>query len=157
MVTGAGTGSSGNVIRALRAIAPTPFIAGVHHDRFTLSQATALTDATYLVPPPTARGFAAAVGDIVRREGINVVMPTEEDAVRALSDQRARVPIPLFLPGRRTIAVCQDKYVLTTRLRARKVPAPVTYAVRSIGDVARIFRRFPKNAVLWCRARRGSR
>ena len=155
LVTGAGTGSSGNVIRALRAIAPRPHVVGVHHDRFTLKQS--LADVAYLTPAYDTRAFIDATVDVVRRERINVVLPTDEDAVRALSDHRARVPIPLFLPRRPTIDLCQDKYALAAFLRTRQVPAPLTYEVRSLKDVDRIFARFPDDELLWCRVRRGSR
>jgi len=36
LITGAGTGSSGNLIRALRAIKPMPYIVGLNDDRFVL-------------------------------------------------------------------------------------------------------------------------
>ena len=155
LITGAGTGSSGNVIRALRAMTPAPRIVGVNHDRFTLKQS--LADLNYLCPPCAASEFVDATVDLVGRERINVVMPGDDDAVKALSDGRERFPITLFLPRRNTIDLCQDKYALTVFLRQRAIAAPLTYAVRSLGDLDRIFARFSRNGLLWCRARRGSR
>ncbi len=155
LVTGAGTGSSGNVIRALRAMRPVPFVVGVHHDRFTLAQS--LADVSHLSPPYHTREFVDAAVEIVRRERINVVMTMDDDAVQTLSTHRRRFPLSLFLPGRKTIDLCQDKYALTVFLRRRKIPAPPTYEVRSLGDLDRIFARFPRDVLLWCRARRGSR
>ena len=155
LIPGAGTGSSGNLIRALRAIAPTPHIVGINADRFTLRQS--LADDNYLCPPYSAGNFAAAAAAIVARERINVVMPGDDRAVRALSDQRQRFPIDLFMPRRKAIDLCQDKYALNVLLRKRKVPAPVTHAVRSLGDLDRIFARFSDAGLLWCRARRGAR
>ena len=155
LITGAGTGSSGNVIRALRAMTPAPHIVGVNHDRFTLKQS--LADLNYLCPPCAASEFVDATVDLVGRERINVVMPGDDDAVKALSDGRERFPITLFLPRRNTIDLCQDKYALTVFLRQRAIAAPLTYAVRSLGDLDRIFARFSRNGLLWCRARRGSR
>ena len=155
LVIGAGTGSSGNVIRALRAMTPPPAIVGVNHDRFTLKQS--LADRNYLCPPYATSAFINTVLDLVDRERINVVMPGDDDAVKALSDARRRFPIALFLPRRATIDLCQDKYALNVFLRQRAVAAPLTYAVRSLGDVDRIFARFSRDGLLWCRARRGSR
>ena len=155
LITGAGTGSSGNVVRALRAMQPTPHIVGLHHDRFTLRQS--LADRSYLCPPYAAGEFVDTALDIVRRQRINVVMPGDDDVVKALSDHRRRFPMPLFLPRRSTIDLCQDKYALCVFLRRRGIPAPLTYAVRSLGGLDRIFARFSRKGLLWCRARRGSR
>jgi hypothetical protein len=155
LLTGAGTGSSGNVVRALRAMQPVPYIVGVHSDRFTLRQS--LADRSYLCPPYGASEFVGAALDIVRKQRINVVMPGDDDAVKALSDHRRRFPMPLFLPSRGTIDLCQDKYALSVFLGRRGIPAPLTYAVRSLGDLERIFARFSREGLLWCRARRGSR
>jgi carbamoylphosphate synthase large subunit len=155
LVTGAGTGSAGNVIRALRAMRPPPAIVGVNDNRFTLTQSAA--DRNYLGPPATSREFAAIASAIVVRERLNVVMPTDDESVKALSDHRLRFAIPLFLPRRATIDLCQDKYALSAHLRRRGVPAPRTYALRSLRDVDPIFARFGNHGPLWCRARRGSR
>ena len=155
LIPGAGTGSSGNLIRALRAIAPAPHIVGIHSDRFTLRQS--LADRNYLCPPYAAPSFAEAAASIVERERINVVMPGDDRAVRALSDRRHRFPIDLFLPRRSAVALCQDKFALNAALRERGVPAPVTHAVRSLRDLDRIFARFSRAGLLWCRARRGAR
>ena len=53
--------------------------------------------------------------------------------------------------------LCQDKYALNVFLRRRGIPAPQTYPVRSLRDLDRIFARFSRAGILWCRARRGSR
>lgn len=143
------------MIRALRAMTPAPFIAGVHHDRFTLKQSAA--DVNYLCAPYTAPEFAAGAAEIVRRQRINIVMPTDDQAVKAFSDHRRRFPVPLFLPRQKTIDLCQDKYALTVFLRRRKIPAPLTYQVAALTRVETIFARFPRGSLLWCRARRGTR
>ena len=155
LVTGAGTGSSGNVIRALRAMAPPPYIVGVNHDRFTLEKS--LADRTYQCPPYTARTFVPAAVAIAAREHIDVIMPTDDDAVKALSDHRRRFSIPLLLPRRATIELCRDKHRLAVRLRRLGVPAPLSWEVKSLRSLEAIFRRLSRRGVLWCRARHGTR
>lgn len=155
LITRAGTGSSGNLIRALRTMTPAPHIVGVNDDRFTLKQS--LADRNYLCPPCAAGEFVDAILEIVGRERINVLMPTDDDVVKTLSDQRNRFPIALLLPRRTTIDMCQDKYALSVFLRQRAIPAPLTYQVRSLRDLDRIFGRFSRDGLFWCRARRGSR
>jgi hypothetical protein len=108
---------------------PPPYIVGVNDDLFTLTQSSA--DRNYLCPSAATREFVDMASAIVVRERLNVVMPTDDESVKALSDHRTRFAIGLFLPRRGTIDLCQDKYALSVRLRQRGVPAPPTYALRS--------------------------
>ena len=155
LVTGAGSGSSGNLIRALQTVRPRPHIVGVNHDRFVLKMS--LASCNYLSPNVDSEGFVDAILQIIKKERIDVVLPTDDNVVKSLSDARHRFPVELLLPRRRTIDLCQDKYALTEFLRHRRIAVPRTYPVRSLGDLDRIFDRFSQDGVLWCRARRGSR
>src|SRR5271163_2349845 len=147
LVTGAGTGSSANLMRALRMISPKPHVVGVNNDRFVLK--LSIADTNYIAPDPDGDGFCDALVDIIKRERINVVM--------ALSDNRRRLPVDLVLPRRETIDLCQDKYALNVLLRQRNVPAPRTYEVKSLRGLEKIFAKFSDEGLLWCRARHGSR
>jgi carbamoyl-phosphate synthase large subunit len=155
LVTGAGTGSSANLMRALRTMTPTPYVAGVNDDRFVLK--LSLADRSYLCPEPASKEYINTLLEIIRRERINVVMPTDDNAVKALSDARARFSIDLLLPRPETIELCQDKYALTVFLRRRNIPAPRTFEVKSLRSIEKIFSSFSRDGLLWCRARRGSR
>jgi carbamoyl-phosphate synthase large subunit len=155
LVTGAGTGSSANLIRALRTMTPKPYVVGVNDDRFVLK--LSLADKSYVCPDPASKEFANSLLEIIGRERINVVMATDDNAVKALSDDRARYPIDLLLPRRETIDLCQDKYALSVFLRRRNIPAPRTFEVKSLRGLEKIFAGFSRDGLLWCRARRGSR
>jgi hypothetical protein len=114
-------------------------------------------DRSYLCPSLSSGEFITSILDIVRREHINVIMPTDDNIVKAFSDARDLFSIELMLPGRETVELCQDKYALNIRLRERGVPAPLTYEVGTLRDIDRIFARFPHADTLWCRTRRGAR
>ena len=147
--------SSGNLIRALRATRPRPYIAGMNDDRFVLKMS--LADHNHVSPAPASDDFVRAMLEIIKRERINVVMPTDENIVKALSEQRGQFPIELLLPRQDTIDLCQDKHALNLFLRRRAIPAPLTYNVNSLKDLDGIFARFSRAGVLWCRVRRGAR
>lgn len=155
LVTGAGTGSSANLIRALRAMSPKPHVVGVNHDRFFLR--LSIADANYLTPDPDGGEFTDALLEIIKRERIDVVMATNDNVVKVLSDHRRRYKIDLLLPRRETIDLCQDKFALTDFLRRRNIPAPRTFEVKSLRGLDGIFARFADESLLWCRSRRGSR
>jgi hypothetical protein len=155
LVTGAGTGSSANLMRALRTMSPKPHVVGVNHDRFVLK--LSIADANYICPDPDGDEFCETLLTIIKRERINVVMATNDNVVKALSENRRRFPIDLLLPRRETIALCQDKYALNVHLRRKNVPAPRSFEVNSLRNLEKIFARFSDKGLLWCRARGGSR
>jgi biotin carboxylase len=155
LVTGAGTGSSANMMRALRTMTPIPYVVGVNEDRFVLK--LSLADRSYLCPEPASDEFIDSLLEIIRRERVNVIIPTDDNAVKSLSDGRARFSIDLLLPRSETIERCQDKYALSVFLRRRNIPAPRTFEVKSLRSLEKIFAKFSEDGLLWCRARRGSR
>jgi hypothetical protein len=155
LITGAGSGASGNLIRALQSLSPKPYVVGLNDDRFALK--LSLAERNYLSPEPVNGEFVNTILKVVRRERINVIIPTDDQVVKVLSDERDRFPIELLLPRQETIDLCQDKYALNVFLRRRGISAPQTYLVRSLRDIDRIFARLSRAGVLWCRARHGSR
>jgi hypothetical protein len=155
LVTSAGSGAAGNIVRALRSMRPAVRIVGINDDQFSLAQS--LAHRNYLCPPPSDRNFIDSVQRILDRERINVVMPGDDNYVKAFSDARRRLRPQPLLPGCRAIDLCQDKFALCEYLGTRRISVPRTYVVRSLGGIERIFSRFPGDRILWCRARHGAR
>jgi carbamoylphosphate synthase large subunit len=155
LVTGAGTGASNNLVRSLRAGDPSFLIVGCNDDRFVVTKS--LADKKHLVPTPTSPSFARSLRRVVDAERIDLVIPTGDPDVLALSHARGRNRCPTFLPGRAVVDLCQDKYELAVFLRSRGLPVPETHAVNSLRGIDAIFKRMGRRETLWCRARRGSR
>lgn len=154
LVTSAGSGASGNLVRSLRAGHPALTIVGCHDDQFILKNSAA--DRSYLVPPLSHPGWVRAVRRIADAEKIELVIPTSDADVAALSRARRRLPGRLFLPRTATVERCGDKYRLTEWLRARGVPAPRTVRVTDLRHLERIFERLGSPARAWCRIRAGA-
>jgi hypothetical protein len=154
LISGAGTPASNNLIRSLRAGDPFLRIAGCHSDRFVLRRSEA--DQRYLVPLSSHAAFGDALRWTIEVEKIDLLIPTSDADVRALSRLRRRIPCRLFLPRHATIEVCQDKYELSILLRKGGIPAPLTYPVTDLGRIGGLFRRLPSRSRVWCRMRTGS-
>jgi glutathione synthase/RimK-type ligase-like ATP-grasp enzyme len=154
LISGAGTPASNNLIRSLRAGDPSLRLAGFHSDRFVLRRSDA--DQRYLVPSAGHRSYRGALRRVAEVDKADLVIPTSDGDVRALSRLRRSMPRRLFLPRHATIEVCQDKYELSLRLRARGIPAPLTHPVADLRRVAGLFRRLPSRGRVWCRMRTGS-
>ena len=155
LVIGAGTGASNNLIRSLKAGDPSLFVVGAHAERFVLKKSAA--DRNYLMAPPGGAAFIRSVRGIVDAERIDLIIPTGDADVDALSERRQRFPGRLFLPSRAIIRLCQDKYRLTTFLRQRGVSAPDTYPVGQLSRIEVLFESLHGRVPLWCRARTGTR
>src|SRR5262249_1728187 len=153
LVSGAGTGPSSSLLRSLRAGDPALTLIGYHDDRFSLTQSPA--DRNYLLPHPSHPSFADRLRQLIEQERVDVLVPTSDTDTELVSRLRDRLPCRLFLPSHDVIARCQDKLRLTVLLRRHGVPAPRTYAVRDLRDVADVVKRFPRGARLWCRPRVG--
>lgn len=151
LVTGAGTGAANNLIRSLRAHGAPFVIVGCHDERFVLRKSEA--DRNWLVPPARHGAAGRALADIIRRERVDLVLPTDDDDVALISRLRRRLPCRVFLPGASAIRRCQDKLLLASVLRSAGVPAPRTWPVRDRASVTRAFRALGTS--LWCRMRAG--
>jgi carbamoyl-phosphate synthase large subunit len=154
-VTGAGSGATENLVRSLCAADPEHVVTGCHHDRFVL--ATSAAHRRYLTPPSSDPRFVPALERLCEREQIELILPTSDHDVAALSGHRARFGARLFLPAAAVIERCQDKHSLTSALRAAGLPAPASVALDSLDDVEAAFAALGPARPLWCRARRGTR
>ncbi len=154
LITGAGTGGSNNLVRSLRAGDPSLVIVGCHDDRFVLKKSAA--ERNHLVPSLDHPRFAASLRHVIGVESINLLIPTTDADVRAVSRLRRRLPCRVFLPRPSIIALCHDKYRLTVFLRGRGIPAPLTYPVRDLAGLGAAFARLGQAGPVWCRVRTGT-
>jgi carbamoyl-phosphate synthase large subunit len=93
---------------------------------------------------------------ILKAERIDLLIPTTDADVAAVSRVRSAVRDRVFLPRSATIKLCQDKYRLIEFLRGRGVPTPATYPVRHLKDIERIFHQLGRHSRVWCRIRTGA-
>jgi carbamoyl-phosphate synthase large subunit len=128
LVMGAGSAGAENLIRSLRSADSTLVLLGCNDDRFVVRHSAA--DARYVVPPPGSRRFAPTLRQLVRESRVDLVIPTIDRHVQALSDARAHFRGKIFLPTARVIALCHDKYRLTGAPPCG-VRAPATYRCAS--------------------------
>jgi carbamoyl-phosphate synthase large subunit len=154
LLTSAGTSAAENLARSLTAGDAGMVIIGCHHDRFILKKSSCAR--RYLVPRPGDVRFSDALRRLVDEEQIDLVIPTSDIDVGAVSDLRDDLPGRSFLPDHRAIELCQDKHDLTALLRAKGLPAPETYAVPDLDALAGLFERFGPRRPLWCRPRAGT-
>jgi predicted ATP-grasp superfamily ATP-dependent carboligase len=154
LVMGAGSAGAENLIRSLRGADSSIVLVGANDDRFVLRHSAA--DARHLVPPPGSARFVPALRQLVRDSRVDLIIPTIDRHVQTLSDARADFRGKVFLPAARAIALCRDKYRLTTALLRHGIPTPATYPVCGPAGVEKIFARLGRPSRVWCRPRTGT-
>ena len=154
LVMGAGSAGAENLIRSLRGADSSLILLGCSEDRFVVRHSAA--DSRDVLPPPGSPRFVPALSRILRESRVDLVIPTIDRHVQALSDARANFRGRVFLPAARVIALCRDKYRLTTALIRHGVRAPATYPVRDPDGVDEIFARLGRPSRVWCRPRTGT-
>lgn len=150
----AGSGASNNLIRSLQAADPTISIVGCNDDRFLLRKS--LADRNYLLPSGHDAKALEALCYVVEQHGVRLVIPTTDSDVRWLAECRDELPPCVFLPDRRAIQLCQDKFALTTHLQRFGIRVADTREVTSLEEVEAIFRSLEPAPYLWCRLREGA-
>ena len=150
----AGSGASNNLIRSLQVGDPSITVVGCHDDPFYLRKSGA--GRNYLLPRITAQSFVASLRRLAHRERLRMIIPTTDVDVHAISKHRRSLRGLCFLPRHSTVERCQDKYSLIHTLARHDVPVPITRSVRSLAEIASIFRMFRTHSVVWCRARFGT-
>ena len=154
LITSGGTGGSNNLIRSLQAGDPSLEIVGCHDDPFILKKS--LADRKYLIPTSRGSRWARALRHICWTEEIDLVIPTTDADVLAVSRIRDILRDRVFLPRPVAIERCQDKYRLARFLRIHRLPAPATYPVRNLKRIDDTFRQLGRRSRVWCRIRRGT-
>jgi carbamoyl-phosphate synthase large subunit len=154
LVLRAGSASTNNLIRSLRAGDRGWVILGCHDDEFVLKRS--LADRNFVMPGRSSALFAEKLRTLVKRERVDLVIPNSEPYVMRISGLRKELGCGTFLPRKAVIDRCCDKYALTQFFLRRQLPVPQTHLVQSHRDIGRIFQRFPRGSRLWCRIRKGS-
>src|SRR5437870_13622 len=122
-------------MRSLRAGDRRLTLVGVHDDRFVLRKSDA--DRHWLIPPGDHPRVARAIADVIRRERIDLILPTDDDDVALVSRIRRRLPCRVFLPPPPVLRRCHDKFAMAAALRRAGVPVAAGRAVTSIAALAK--------------------
>src|SRR5262249_41598857 len=154
LVMGAGSAGAENLIKSLRGTPSPPVLLGCNDDRFVLRHSAA--EVRSLTRAPGSPRFVSALRRLIRESRVDLVPPTIDRHVKALSDARRQLRGRVFLPAGRVITLCRDKYRLISALRRHGVPAPATFPVRRPDDVDGIFARLGCPSRVWCRPRTGT-
>jgi len=96
----------------------------------------------------------AKIAGIAAREKVKFIHPQPSSEALVLSEQREKLPAPVFLPESAEMMIGQDKLLTAKKLRAANVRTARTIEISAISDLEEAFERLSEP--LWIRARHGA-
>jgi carbamoyl-phosphate synthase large subunit len=153
LITGVGGGGSNNLIRGLQSDGFDGRIIGSNVSKYYLAKSPVKEN--YLLPRGDQEGYEDALKTVIRKEGVDLIIPNNGTEVRAVSKLRRRLPTNVFLPPHCDIKLCQDKFELSNVLDEAGVPVAESRVVENLDEIPAIFEDLDSDMV-WCRLRRGS-
>ncbi len=131
LITGAGGPAGDSLGRQLQG---TPHaVVGVDMEPLSLD-AEARFDRTYVVPAATSPDFLPRLRDLVRREAIDVVIPTVQEELPILAGVADLVGARVVISPSEAVWRAQDKLITAWALEQSGVPTPRTCALVSSSE-----------------------
>ncbi len=156
MVTGCGGPAGVNFVLSLRDAPEKFYIVGTDASLWH-TKLNRHVDKMYLVPRCTDPAYVDALNEIIEREKIEFVHPQPDVEVLAISENREKINAIIFLPSRRTIRICQDKFESARIWDKKGIPVAKTIKIRRDHleeDIRKAFEEL--GSPIWIRATRGA-
>ncbi len=152
MVTGCGGPASINFTKSLRDSQEKMHIVGVDSNKYYIHLSDA--DKKFIIPKSTESGYIDAINEIIKKESIGLLHPQPDIEVKVVSENREKINAPIFLPKKKTIEICQDKFVFSDILKRNGILTPKTFLIKTEEDLGKIEGqlKFP----YWLRAKEGA-
>jgi len=122
LVTGCGGAAAANFIKSLRMSDERYYIVGTDTNKYKVSLSN--TDISYISEPVTSPTYLENLNKIIKKEKIDFVHPQPDEEVLFISENREKINAKTYLPDKRTIRVCQNKWILIQQLRENHVSVP---------------------------------
>jgi biotin carboxylase len=152
LVTGAGGPAGINFEMSLRIAPEKIFIIGVEANKHFIH--LACTNKTWLIPKATDTNYIDKLNEIIRKEKVEFVHAQPDIEVATISENREKLEANVFLPSKKTIHICQDKFESAKLWQKNAVPVARLLALNNESDVDKAFEEFGKP--IWIRAKHGA-
>jgi len=155
LITGAGGGGSNNLIRDLKKVNKNITVIGTNIDRFQVAKSIA--DKSYLISVSTdTKNYLKEINKLIKEEGVALIIPNNDREVGILSENREKVTTRLFLPEKKAVSICQDKWELYCLLKKHNIPQALTFKINTINDIQDTFNMMVNYDQYWIRPVKGS-
>jgi len=153
LVCGAGGTAAVNFMRAIRESNEKVYIVGTDCSNYHIHLARE-ADKRYVVPRFDQADYIERLNEIIEREGIQFVHAQPDVEVGRISEDREKLKAKTFLPDKKTVKLCHNKFELIRYLNKRNVPTAKNILIKNEEDIKTAFRQFGRK--IWLRAIRGA-
>jgi biotin carboxylase len=155
LVLGFGGPAGYNFIEALRLAKEKFFFVGTDANKYHLELTKA--EKSYQVPPCSDPKYIEIINNIIDENGIEFIHAQPDIEVKNLSDAREQFHATVFLPSKKCVDICQDKFLSAQAWHNAGIPSPETFPVKDESldsDLSKIIQKlgFP----FWLRATSGA-
>ncbi len=152
LATGIGGNTAQGVARSLLRFPAEFIIIGADCDKYNARFGFDYAEKVYLVPSAGDEDYIYAISKIIKKENVDMIIPSPDPEVYEISKHRAELDAEVFLPNHTVIEVTQDKWLTYEALRG-KVQQPISFLIKSFEDLKKSFSELRKP--LWLRKRKG--
>lgn len=152
LVTGAGGPAGVNFIMSLRIVPEKIFLAGTDTNKHRIHLAP--TDKKFLVLKATEEGYIDKLNEIIRKEKIEFVHPQPDIEVKVISENRDKLEARTFLPSKKAVLICQDKFKSAKVWMKKGIPVARTMELKDESDIGKAFEKL--GTPIWIRAKHGA-
>lgn len=155
IVTGAGGPAAYNFIQSLRMAREKFYIVGTDVNKYHIELSGA--DVFYQLPSALDPKYIDVLNKLIQKERIELVHPQPDVEVKRLSEEREKVKARLFLPNKRTIDICQNKFKFNQIINKAGVKTAQSFYIQDEKSLRVGFKELKKNhEKIWIRAIRGA-
>lgn len=151
LIIGAG-GSTGIAFTRCLQISPeTFFLVGTDCNEFFVHLAE--TNVKILAPPASHPKYVETLNEIIEKFKVEFLHAQPDVEIEVISKNREKIDAEVFLPKKKTIEICHDKFKSNQIWEGKNVPTAKTLLVKNRDDLKNAFDRI--GSPLWIRAVKG--
>jgi carbamoyl-phosphate synthase large subunit len=153
LVTGAGGTAAINFIRAIRDTGEKIYIVGTDCSEYYIHLAREVNK-RFVVPRYSDTDYIKRLNEIIEREDIRFLHAQPDVEVGRISEDREKIKSKVFLPDKKTVKLCHNKFELIKHLNENNLPAAKNILIKEEDDIRIAFKELGKR--IWLRAIRGA-
>jgi len=137
LITGAGGAPAVNFINSLRLVDEPMYLVGTDMNKWHLEWPD--LDKAYVAPyEATHPNYIKFLNDIIKKEKIEFIHAQPDIEVRTLSENRKKINAMMLLPNKKTIDICQNKFISANIWEKNGIHSVKSYTIKNIIDIRRV-------------------
>ncbi len=153
LVTGSGGSPGYNFVKAIRSANERLYITGTDSSEYHVHLAREV-DSRFVVPRYDDEKYTDRLNEIIEEEGLQFLHAHPDVEVGRISEDREKLRARVFLPDKKTVKLCHDKYRLIKHLNQKRLPSAQNILLETEEDIRKAFQKL--GSKIWLRAIRGA-